>query len=898
MGLNLGRELLRLRNEHLKTPADIAECRKLAMSILFDAHRRGLGGVSFCKEHSDFIDALVKFLYDNFIGRRKEYSSTIEKKFCIVALGGYGRRELSPHSDLDLMFLYSSGVKDDVKMLVVDQIAYPLWNVGLKLGHSSRTVSEAIYGARADIFAFTAMLDSRFLCGEKKIFNKFKAALWADASKNSESKIDELLRLKRDRHSKYGWVPFVQEPNLKNGVGGTRDIQTLGWIALLKRGNSDFKELARAGKMSRNEFRLFLKARDFILRVRNEAHFFFNRENDLLDLESQSAIAKNLGFFGDDEDRAEYFMRKVYTALRTVDSVTKATRKRMGIILPEDVSNNMRLLGVRVKRSRKIGIDGFTIWRGEIENLHFGAFKRKPWRLISVFRYAQRYSAVPSDRLEIEIKDSISLIDNSLRENPIAKKHFLEILFDKGSVAPYLELMHFCGVLGAFIPEFADITCRVQRELYHRYTVDVHTLNTIAVLDKIFCSRIDSVPFGTYHTVLTSLQVPELAYLILFLHDIAKSEGVKGHAESSAEIAEKILKRFDIPESEAEIVLFCIRNHLEMVRFWQTRDLDDESSIREFASKIPNVECLKFLYVITFCDAMGTSNSLWNSYKESLHKSLFERVSNLMLREAKELRQERRTRREMVITELLSRSEFADKEELLLEHISQLPKNYFMHHGGRNLAMHIAMIDKLRNAVAENPKSPVSPIIEWREDPNRSLISVCVVSTDRKGLFAAISGALSLSGLSILGSKIFTRSDGITIDTFYVTGISMGAIKNKNLRGRIVRKIVRAIDDSDWLKSKFCGILEGVKKQRLVSEAKFCGEIEGLKILEIYAPDSAGLLYRISSTINDCGYDINFAYIDTSNKKAIDTFLIKPREKSCSQEILLEKLLELKRYSK
>lgn len=891
--LSLSKDVSEICENMLKSPSDVAACHKAVLDTLLDAHRKGAGGRSICWVHSDSADAIIRFLYNFFMNGLDRLSRKWADKFCIVALGGYGRRELSPKSDIDLMFLYSTGVDDDFKMLIVDKIAYPLWDTGLKLGHSSRTAAEAVCGAKYDEFTFTSMLDARFLCGNVSVFNSFKRAFNTYVRKVSASKIDELMRLKRDRHARYGWSAYVQEPNIKSGVGSLRDIHTLHWIAFLKRGSSDFKALARAGKMSKNEFRGMLRAFDFLLRVRNEAHFFFNRQNDLLDLESQSPIARNLGFLGDEESRAEELMRKVYFSLKTVDAVAKAVRKRMGIVLPSDVYDNMRRLGTRVPRNKKIPIDGFTIWRGEISTSHPGAFRRKPWRLVSVFRYAQLYSAVPGDKLELLIKDSRHYIDDSLRSSPRAMKPFLEIMTDKGNVAPVLELMHFWGILGAFVPEFGEITCRVQRELYHRYTADIHTLNAIAQLDRVFCAQSDDLPYWDYHAVLTSMHSPELAYLILFLHDIGKGDGIRGHAEIGAELAEKVLRRFGIPESDMQTVLFCVRNHLEMARFWQTHDLEDESCMREFAAKMPNIDCLKLLYVITFCDAMGTSDTFWNSYKQSLHATLYAGASDAMLRESHETIDLLRDRKRLLVSELLSMPEFADKSDLLLEHVNKLPKNYFMYHGRANLAVHIRMMDKLKSNMAAGDGG--SPVLQWREDPNRSLISLSVVSTDRRRLFSTLSGVMSLSGLNILGSKILTREDGITIDTFYVAGISKGAIKDKGLRARLSRRIMRALQNPSALDSEIeSAMRDGLPAPRvpLVSEVSFKDSSAG-SVLEIAAADRPWLLYKISRAIDACGFDVRFAHIETSGKRVHDFFGIAQRGEENNFNTLIKRLRRL-----
>ena len=855
----------------------VRDCLQRSYSAVMRAHHNGASGKRVCAAHAECMDAIILKLYENFTVRRLKLARSAADKFCIVALGGYGRSELCPKSDVDIMFLYDNTVGDEIKTLIVDEILYPLWNTGLKLGHSSRTRREAIADARSDVISKNSMLDARFICGSKRVYSAFERAFKAMCARNKQEHFGELMRLKRDRHAKFRWTPYLQEPNIKNGIGGLRDAQTMGWKTFLNFGSSDFRELAKRRIISLSEYKAVSKAYDFLLRVRNDMHYNFGRENDLLDLETQPKIAARLGFSDTLQAQGvEIFMRKIYYSFRVIDAVSKTARKRMGLELPGDVLATMRHMGARKPRNRKFTVDGFSIYCGEVDAVWYNVFKTKPSRLINVFLYCQEYGAVPSDKLEVMIKDSRHLIDASVRSNKRTNAAFLKILERTGNVFPTLEMMHFWGVLGRFIEEFGDITCMVQHEFYHRFTADVHTLNTIAQLDKIFCARQDGKePFyWDYHKVLVSTKSPASVYLMLFFHDIGKGDGIRGHAEVGAEIASRLLDRLGVPPSDAEPIIFAIKNHLEMARFWQLHDVEDEKSIAKFASLVGNEEHLKYLYILTFCDAMGTSESFWNSYKQSLHSMLYSGTLAYLQKEESQRESSYRRRSERVMKELLAMPDMEMHSELLKEHFANLPRNYFLFHGRDDVAVHIKMIARLLRR-----KSTDMPILEWRDDPNRSISKLCVVSYDRGGLFAVLAGILSLAGLDILGSKILTRPDGITIDTFYVTGISGGLSENPRVRERFARQIASALNDPSSLDSEI--------NDRFYSDSRtFSSEVNsdvfmrresGKIILDIRTPDRVGLLYKIAKTIHLCGYNILFARINTENRWAQDTFHIDAR---------------------
>ena len=852
---------------------------------IYKAHRRGAVGSAVCRANSDVVDIIVRGLYGAFV-KSEGNADFVLQNFCVVALGGYGRRELCPKSDIDIMFLYSSSaVGDDFKSRAIDKIMYPLWNIGYKLGHSSRTVAETVEDAKADVLIKTSMLDARYICGSKSVFGLFEADFEKTAAESAQSHIDELLRLKTARHQKYGWVPYVQEPNIKNGVGGLRDLQTIVWIARLKNGARGTLDMVRHKIISVVEYKNLRRANNFLLRIRNEMHYELDRENDLLDLESQPKYACGLGYGSADAmEGVERFMSDVYFAMREVDLILKTARKRMKIVLPEDVEETM---GIHRDNFSKVRyIDGFILKNGFIYAQEPTIFRKDPTLLIKVFRCMQKFEVALSDEIEILIRDSAHLIDDSVRQNKEANSEFTKILLSQWNVYPILSKMHFLDVLGKFIPEFGDITCLVQHEYYHRYTTDIHTLATIAELDKVFGANVEDIPYGYYHSVLSSAKNAPILYFALLLHDLGKSDGIKGHAEAGAELAPKILERFDIADDDKETIVFLIRNHLMMARFWQSNDIEDEAVIAKFAEKIGDAERLKYLYVLTFCDSMGTSSTLWNSYKQSLHTLLYRNTVRRLEKDEEQMEAFYEERRQSIIDRVLNSPEIETSKEEVLAHFENLPRKYFVFHGIDDILLHLNLAHIFAEALKQSPENTM-PVFEWRNDPNMSMSTITIVSEDRGGLFYKLASALTYTGLNILGSKALSRTDGIIIDTFYVTNAMGGAVENERTRqlfSKAIAKIFMAGVDLVPAKKPNPDASQRIPNSVVLKK-------KGDKIdAEIIARDWPGLLCNLAKAIYLDGYDIQFARIGVDGIWGTNVFQLKRR--AGAPEVSEDKLIE------
>ena len=403
-------------------------------------------------------------------------------------------------------------------------------------------------------------------------------------------------------------------------------------------------------------------------------------------------------------------------------------------------------------------------------------FKDAPVRLIRIFRYMQQFGASLDMELMYLISRSIPLIDSELINSAAAAKSFCSILRSPGEVYPVLNLMHELGVLGRYLPEFGQLTCMVQHEYYHRYTADQHVLRTIKHCDDVFLKN-DSVS-ANYEKELRKNDDPLLLYLILLLHDIGKAEGIKDHDANGVRIAKPILDRYGINEEQQEQILFIIGNHLEMARIWQRHDLDDPQTSASFAELVENPQKLRFLYVHTYCDARGTAPTLWNSYKDSMHRALYLATMD-QFQEQQVIDQKRKEHIQMLHTKLISKEIVGISNDEIEAHFSLLPERYFINTSEEEIELHLRMVNRLLTQIqgAESVGS-LTPIIDWRDDHDLNMTVVNVVTWDRAGLFYKLAGALTLAGVNIASTKAISRNDHISIDTFYVVDPEGGVITN------------------------------------------------------------------------------------------------------------------------
>jgi [protein-PII] uridylyltransferase len=884
--------------ERLAAAKAYLKSEQVALRVL---HNAGATGLTVVRARSATLDELLVALFDYAVASFIRIHGPLPMPVTLLALGGYGRGELAPWSDLDVMFLFPARTKPaQAKPLqehLTQEILYLLWDCGLKVGHSTRTLDEVFIEARKDIQTKTALLEARYIAGSTALAETFTQTYRNFyTSEDPKAYINARLDDQASRRAKFADTVFNQEPDIKNGVGGLRDFQNTLWMARVKLGINTFADLAAQSYLKPADVEAAESSCDFLLRVRNELHFISPRPTDTLNLDNQPRVAENLGYSEPDMLlRVERFMQDYYRAAQTVFRMSKLVESRLALTIgrsgpaaaPGSIRESLRIS--RFTRAKRL--DGFIVRGRELAAESPSVFQADPVRLIRVFRHSQQLDCALDLHLRELIRESLPLLTPAVAASADATVSFRAILSEFGAVYPALALMHELGVLGQFIVEFDALTCLVQHEYYHRYTADVHTLNAIRELDRIF-TAVEPITLK-YREALHEVSDPALLYLTLLLHDIGKAEGIQGHAESGVRLAEPLLERLGVSSEGRAVVTFVIKNHLVMARFWQKRDVDDPNTAAAFAELVLDPERLRMLYVHTFCDARGTTIDLWNSYKDTLHTTLF-RATLERLKHGPNLAASYEAKKLMTQQELIAQRIPGISDDEITAHFSLLPDRYFIHTDGSEIALHIQMVNKLFTSIAAaDSVGTLRPIIEWKDDLNRSLTVVNVVTWDRAGLFYKLAGALSVAGLSILGAKVISRTDHIAIDTFYVVEPGRGVVQSAAAQAIFAKTIESALVSSKDLYPDIVAQAKKIASTRYLAAANgetlhssFPPTVEvyhelsmARTIVEIQARDQIGLLYRLAKTIADHGFDTTFARIGTERGVAIDTFYIESTDR-------------------
>jgi [protein-PII] uridylyltransferase len=876
-------------------------------------HRSGGGGREVCRARAAILDVLLRYLWN---AAKSTLSEQAQKQFpplALIAIGGYGRAELNPHSDIDFMFLHNGQVVMGNRPLphlakLVDGILYPLWDLGLKVGHSVRSIDDAIVVANTDMQSKTSLIEARLITGDEALFKKFQKTL---LNKCVGGHVEEYISMRIEdqaaRRAKFGNSASMQEPNIKNGCGGLRDYQNLLWMTFFKYGTRSLADLQKQEFVSAAERKQLEAAYDFLLRVRTEMHYHTNRATDVLTKALQPAIAHNLGYLErSPSKRIERFMREVYSHSRNIFIITRTLEQRMALVpQPGFVSSKISTLksflpgSARKKAAAQEPVDGFKFIRGEIHAATNRVFRDQPRRLMRVFLYAQQRGLRLHPDLAQLIRKELSLADRKFLTDQHVRETFLEILGQRGNVAPILRAMHEVGLLGKYVPEFGKLTCLVQHEFYHQYTADEHTLVCLEQVDKIWEAK--APPSDAYAPLLQKLERPFLLYLALLLHDTGKPDGHGNHAEVGAKIALGVARRLHLDGAAAHVLRVLVENHLLMASVSQRRDLDDPLVIRNFATQVQNPETLSLLTILTFADAQATSDKLWNGFKDALLWSLYNKAAPLLSGGSEFVRAEEK-QRELLMEEVAGLADGHISLEELEAQFATLPPRYFQIHTAREIFEDLLVAHRFMRLQISEEDSPLAPVVNWHNEPDRGYNAVKVCTWDRGGLFTKIAGSFSATGLNILSAQIFTRTDGIVLDEFFVIDAKSGNLAERSQRDEFEKLLNKVLTDEhvDFhpLIAKHKVIrpaYQAYTGEQMPTQIRFDNEAsETRTLIEIETEDRVGLLYAISEVLTEFDLDISAAKILTEKGAAIDSFYVRELDGGKVSELKRQQAIEKK----
>ncbi len=782
----------------------------------------------------------------------------------LLAVGGYGRAELAPYSDLDLLFLYSSQKLSQMRPILTSLLRL-LWDAGLKIGHSFRTVGDCVTTALDDTHLRTALVDTRLLAGNKGLHKSLQDALEKDRRRRVVSFLSAIQRERDTRHARFGEAVCLQEPNIKETAGGLRDFHTAMWLVHARHGYKTLDAMRGHDLVSENEARKALRAYDFLWRIRHSAHFLMRRKTERLSLEIQPMLAEQFGYQpGAHLLGSEKLMRDYYRHARELHLFCEAVEARVA-------DNELPAPRWRRKRSIEAKSEPFSISRGR---LRFDGepdfFEKKPLAIFNALALGQA-ARVPFDhRLREVLSQSLRQIGPASRGSVEVSNAFFALLRRRGRVGYVLRSMYDLGLLARLIPEFSRISFLVQHDLYHHFTVDEHTLRAVETLDELHTS--ENKPRAPLRAVFEQLENPSLLYLALLLHDIGKGQG-RGHISRGAKLAERACRRLRLKEDEVKKVVLLVKQHVTMAHLAQRRDLNEPRVISDFAAGLGSLDELNMLLLLTYADLNAVGPAVWTEWKATLLWDLYRRTRKLLTGEdaANEDGLERARIKEQIATALAPAVPLSEVER----HLALLPDRYLRITSPATAAMHIQMIETVR---AEGFAC------RWMRHSNTSA-ELTVAVQDRHGLFADLAGTLAANGIEILSAELNTREDGIAIDGFILRQASTRqAVEDHRYQviERALRQAAAGQLDVTALVERWSTRNAPRRRSKVIPARRrnlpqaVCDNETSVSstLIEVHAIDEPGLAYKIASVLARLGVEIVCARIATERSDALDVFYV------------------------
>jgi [protein-PII] uridylyltransferase len=846
--------------------AELIKARGVAQAILLkDRHGR------HCAERLCHVqDEIIRILYS--AATRHLYRSPIPsgaERMAVVATGGYGRGLMAPESDIDLLFIlpYKQTAWGEQ---VAEAILYCLWDMGLKVGHATRSVDESIRQARGDMTIRTAILETRFLTGDQPLYDELVERFDKEVVQDTASEfVTAKLAEREERHRRGGQSRYLVEPNVKDGKGGLRDLHTLFWIAKYVYRVRDTDELVERGVFDAQEYRTFRRCADFLWSVRCNLHFHSGRPEERLSFDLQREIAVRLGYTSHPGMQdVERFMKHYFLVAKEVGNLTAILCAKLEDqqAKPAPVLSRMmaRLRPSQVKR-RVPDSDDFIVDNNRINVAAPDIFKHDPVNLIRIFRLAQKNNLAFHPDAMRDVTRSLGLINAQLRENPEANRLFMEIL-TSNDAETVLRRMNETGVLGHFIRAFGKIVSMMQFNMYHHYTVDEHLIRCIGFLQEIERGGTDE--FALASDLMRKIRPEHRAviYIATLLHDVAKGRP-EDHSVAGAKVARRLCPRLGFSPADTELVAWLIEEHLTMSTVAQSRDLSDHKTIENFAAVVQSVEQMKLLTILTTADIRGVGPGVWNGWKAQLLRSLYYETEPVLTGGFSEVDRGKR----LLGAHAEFRAAFAEwpKEEL----DAYIGRHYPAYWLKVELARKIRHARFVRSSEQANHKLAINVGF----DEVRGVTELTIFAADHPWLLSIIAGACASAGANIVDAQIYTTTDGRALDTI---SISREYDRDED-EGRRATRIGEMIEDV--LEGKL-RLPEVVAKRTVRSKARpFVIEPEATinnqwsdryTVIEVSGLDRPGLLYELTTAISKLNLNIASAHVATFGERARDVFYV------------------------
>jgi len=816
-------------------------------------------------------DEIIRVLFE-FAAKRlypAENPSEAER-MAIVATGGYGRGVLAAGSDIDLLFLlpYKQTAWGES---IAEAILYCLWDMGLKVGHATRSVNECIRQAKADMTIRTSILEARHLLGDRKLFDELAARFDKEVVQGTGAEfVAAKLAEREERHRRAGQSRYLVEPNVKDGKGGLRDLHTLYWIAKYVYRVREREELIELGVYDPSEYRRFRRCGDFLWAVRCHMHFLAGRAEERLSFDIQREIAVRLGYTEHPGlQDVERFMKHYFLIAKDVGDLTAILCAELENSQAKAMPVLSRMMARFRPRTRHTlsESDDFVVDYNRINVADDTAFKRDPVNLIRIFQLAQKYNlAFHPDAMHLATR-SLKLVDQDLRENEEANRLFLEILTSRGDAETVLRRMNEAGVLGRFVPAFGRIVAMMQFNMYHHYTVDEHLLRCIGVLSDIDAGRSEDTKFANELMRTIQPRHRELLYVALFLHDVAKGR-VEDHSMAGARVGRNLSARLGFSAAETETVAWLIEVHLKMSTVAQSRDLSDRMTIENFSKVVQSVERMKLLTILTVADIKAVGPGVWNGWKAQLIRSLYYETEPTLTGGFSEVNRAQR----VAVAQAEFRAALADWTAAELDHYIAL--HYPAYWLKVDLPQKIAHARFVRSA-AQAGKSLATSVAF---PAARGVTELTVLAPDHPWLLSIIAGACAVAGANIVDAQIFTTTDGRALDTIAVSREFEHDEDEERRAARIADSIEKALRGDLRLPevvAKRATARARLKAFALEPEVTINNNWSNrYTMVEVTGLDRPGLLFELTATLSKLNLNIGSAHVATFGERVVDVFYV------------------------
>lgn len=862
----------------------------LAQGRAFAEHRleTGTSGIETAATLCKVQDTIIQVLYDYTTSFPYRASTDVKgEKLGIVAVGGYGRGLLAPGSDVDLLFVLP-WKQTPWGESVVEYMLYILWDMGLKVGHATRTVDECMKQACADMTIRTTLIDARYLWGDEALFDELMARFEKDVIEATDASlfIDAKLTERNTRHSRAGASRFLVEPNIKDGKGAMRDLHTLYWIGKYVYRVDEPRELIGQGLFNEEEFDLFEKSDGFFWDVRCHLHFLAGRAEDRLSFDRQPEMARRLGYEdGAGQSAVERFMTDYFRAAMDVGNLTRIfcaalewQEKRQAPVpkgAPGGVGGFASGLFSRKRRGRKsepsTGNPDFVISHGRMAMATPDVFDKDPVNILRMFLLALDTQILLHPSTLTVLARSLHLIDDALRFDPEAARIFLAILMHKSDPERVLRRMHETGVMGAYIPAFGKVEAMMQFNMYHHYTVDEHTIRAVTLLSQIDRGEL-SEDHPLANDIIHKVISRKVLYIAVLLHDIAKGRD-GDHSEIGAEVAREVCPQFGFDEAETELVAWLVLNHLVFSDYAQTRDISDPQTIQTFCDIIQSPERLRLLLILTVADIRAVGPGVWNGWKGELLRQLYYEAERILSGGHSEQSASRVEHRQQGLAEILSDM----GEDQRARFFARLEDHYWLGLDEETQTRHAWLLTHADEEAEEKGEGAERVVLQAEPDSFRDVTRISIYTRDVPGLFASLSGAIVACGGSIADARVYTTTDGMALDVFWVQDTNEEGPFGSDRLGRLKSLICDTLDGAATLRP----LMPKSLQHRRTSAFSIAPEVhidngasEVNTVIEASGLDRPGLLYDVSDALMQLDLSVASAHVATFGERAVGVYYV------------------------